>query len=238
MKRASGFTVLAIVIAVVGAVAAIVFVGNEPDVPETSAVRVPIDVEVRLTAPPGELDHELGRVADRIRHLTLQGATGLLVAKSAPATLQTNSGPASTCVVELDLREARRFGEDPAATGFEGVDAPGENGVVLSAAVAATIDVRTGGEITAAIGTRRQRFAVDDVVAPDGLAGYCGAVVPPGTVGAMAGDATGPRAPTGLVWIALDAATRRDAVAVDAVVSAIEAEVGAPGVEVSRYHGP
>ncbi len=238
MKRASGFTVLAVIVAVVGAATAIVLVREEPDVPQTSTVRVPIDVEVRITSAPGELDHELGRVADRIRHLTLPGAVGLLVARSAPATLQTNAGPATTCVVELDPREARRFGPDPAATGFEGVDAPQQNGMVLDAAVAAKLDVRAGGELTAAIGTRRQRFAVEDVIPPDGLAGYCGAVVSAGTVGAMAGDASGSRAPTGLVWLALDAETRADPLTVSGVIAAVEAEVGAPGVEVSRYHGP
>ena len=238
VKRASGSTILAVIVAVVGAVAAIVLFGNEPDVQDASDVRVPIDVEVRVTSAPGELDHDLGRVADRVRHLPLPGVNGLLVARSASATIQTNSGPASTCVVELDPADARRFGPDLDATGFDGVDPPGANGLVLNATVAATVDVRAGGAVTAAIGTRRQRFAVEDVIAPDGLAGYCGALVPAGTVGAMAGDATDSRAPTGLVWIALDLEARADTIAVDAVIAAIEAEVGAPGVEVSRYHGP
>ncbi len=191
---------------------------------------LPMRIEVRVTATEG-LDQRLGRVADRVRHLTLPNADGVLVARSAPALLQGQGGRADTCVLEVDPREGARFGADPEATGLADVDPPTGSDVVINEVTESRIGERSLLEVTIAIGDRRERFAAAQVVPAVGLARYCGAIVPPGTIATLGGD-SGAAEAVGLVWVSFAAEATDDDVA--EAIDVIVGEVGAADVEVSE----
>jgi len=229
MKRGNGklLAVIALVMVLGAAVGVWLVVRGDRAVESRP---LPIGVEVRVR-PAGDLDHELGRVADRVRHLTIRHADGVLVARTAPALVQAPRGRAQTCVLEVDPREGRRFGHDPSATGLLGVDAPSGAEVVLNRALDSRLGSRDD-EVTVAIADRRQRFGVVQVVPPAGLARYCGAIVPPGTIASMVAHSADSEA-VGLVWVSFaEDATGDD---IDAAVVAIRKEVGGANVEVSRF---
>jgi hypothetical protein len=229
VKRNPLPTFIAIAVVVALGVAVGVWLASRNDTSRDDVVTTPITIEVRVQSP-SDLDQTLGRVADRIRHLTLPGSDGVLAARAAPALIQAARGREHTCVLEVDPREARRFGDDPAATGMVGFDAPPEGKLILNQ----RLDGRLGDrdeQLTVAVADRRQRFAVDRVVPTVGLASYCGAIVPPGTIVAMSPPSADSTA-TGLVWISFAAkATDED---IERAVTTIRDEVGGPGVEVSR----
>lgn len=191
---------------------------------------LPMRIEVRVTETEG-LDQRLGRVADRVRHLTLPGADGVLVARTAPALVQGQSDHEETCVLEVDVREGARFGADPDATGLVDVQQPAGSDLVLNEATESRLGERNLREVTIAVGNRRQRFAAAQVVPAVGLARYCGAIVPPGTIASL-GQGSPAAEAVGLVWVSFEAdATPED---VARSIELIEGEVGADDVEVDE----
>ncbi len=171
-----------------------------------TAARQRIEVSI---SPESDLDHQLGELADRVRHLSLDGMGSQLVARRVNGvTLEaTRSGQPeqlTTCLLEVDPRDARRFGNDPTSTGFGDVrDAPGNGAIFLSAASAATRGASVGDSVELA--GNRQR--VDQVLPLADVVGTCAGIIGPGTVASIAASGGSSEAVTegrravGIVWI-------------------------------------
>lgn len=176
----------------------------------------PIDEVVEVRAPPDELDRRVAQLSDRLLHTTIRGVDGLLTARYAGVVLSNGkSGDAghaepSTCVIELSPAEARRFGRDPELSGFTDIrHEPAAGTTYLRDDLAEKLRVSAGDRVRlSAYGTRRT-LKVARVVASVGVAGYCGAIVPAGTVVGLAAAAppdvaTAAEPPVGAVFVSND----------------------------------
>jgi len=158
----------------------------------------PIDVVVSTYAAP---------IADSAAEILtlepLRNADGVLPATTLGVTLATPQGPSDgrevlpdARLVELDFREAARFGGDASATGISG-PAPGPDEVVLAEDAARELGVGAGDSVEAYAYGQFRLLRVARVLPAEGVAGYAGpfdagamnAFVAPGTVALLASSA-------------------------------------------------
>lgn len=180
--------------------------GEDPAQARARARLGPIDEVVTLAVPVAELDQRLARLADRLVHQPAPGTDGLLVARSVDARVAGRPD----CLLEVTAAEARRFGPHADATGFTGIrhgPRPGE--VFVHSALADRAGLAAGDRVELAVGAARRDVSVARVVDRIGVAGYCGVLVPPGTVVDLAEVAEtegedGFVQPRGLVFVSND----------------------------------
>lgn len=182
----------------------------------------PLDLRVQIN-PDDEVRREVLRLEDRIAHSGIDHADGFLPVVDAAAVLDNGkrgSGQRidpSNCLLETDFSLARRFGPDP----IDGLDAagatPADGEAVMNRDVADLLGIRQGDDLTVHLYGQSRTLSVRTIVPTIGLAGYCGAMVAPGTLEALwsarsgggegAGDAdagSAARGPTGELFVSLD----------------------------------
>ncbi len=189
------------------------FSGSIRDVARTSLG--PIDEVVRIR-PQSDFDARLSDLTDTILHASIPHVDGVLAAKQSGAVLaneargdQRVTDP-NGCVLEVDSAEARHFGPDPSITGFADVGAdPTDGTTTVNAELASQFHLHVGSYLDAYVLGVRHRMRVTSIIPKVGVAGYCGAIVAPGTVAALAARAeqsaaTESQRPSGLVFVSND----------------------------------
>ncbi len=91
-------------------------------------------------------------------------------------------------LLELDLDDARDFGNDPSSTGFAGVSSGPVGTAVINSILAEEIQVSAGDSVDLFFGLDPVRLVVHEVVDAKGLAGFAEVVVAPGSVEAAFAD--------------------------------------------------
>jgi len=188
-------------------------------------------IEISITSDT-DLDHELGELADRTRHLSFDGMGSQLVARRLDGVslrLEGGARPESltSCVLEVDPREAERFGESPPSVGFGDVrSAPASGSITLSDSAAALLDATVGAKVASSDVT----WHVENILPLSDVVGSCAGAVSPGTVHDLTTPAnqSADRRAVGVVWIEVrDGASSR--VLVDQLTSALRGSF--PSVE-------
>jgi putative ABC transport system permease protein len=172
----------------------------------------PIDETVTIRPPVSQLDQRLARLADRVAHASVPGTDGMLVARSASAVLAGATSPdglltdPDTCALEVSAAEARHFGPDAAIGGFTDVaHSPAAGTAYVNRDEAERLGIEQGDRLAVHAYGGVRRFRVARVLEQVGIAGYCGVVVPPGTIVAMAAHSTAAaQPPAGLVLVSND----------------------------------
>lgn len=162
------------------------FTGSIRDIARTSLG--PVDLSVDLPAQD-DIRTNLLRLEDRIAHLGIDDADGVLPAVTSAAVLENGREgderviDPSNCLMEIDFASARRFGPDAGLTGLTTAGStPTGDETVISQETADLLRVQVGERLTAHLYGASVELTVRDVVPTVGLAGFCGALVPPGTI--------------------------------------------------------
>ena len=196
----------------------------------------PIDITV--TAAGSDLDE----VAAAIERAAVDGIEDVLAATTGTATLAAPGGDAAVPqvrIVELDLAAARGFGSEPQITGVADTGALGMGQILVNERTARELDVRSGDRLRLHAYGSALDVTVADVVPEVGLAGYGGAIVPPGTMenlverGSVSGTPPRHRLLVSLEGGVLDTRHLSD----DAVVALRGAVAAFPGVQVAGEKG-
>ncbi len=204
----------------------------------------------------GPIDEQLevrdvGRLDDVLRAVTRprlpDAVDGVLPVVTGTATLasaeRASSGrnaprqvrPVAT-VAEMDVVDARAFGDDLGATGLGSLRAnPHRDAVVLNQDAASDLGVERGATVVVRAYGSARSMRVEAVLPQVGLAGFADALVAPGTLEAMRAaqpSATG-LAPAGVVLVSNRGGTFTGASHTASVVAKLRHRVGGmPGVEV------
>jgi putative ABC transport system permease protein len=126
--------------------------------PIDETVTVPLDQGAALQA----------RLAD----LPTAQVDGTLALVTAPAAVVTSRGTQPRAqLLEVDFARARRFGDDPSATGIEG-PTPTEGHAAITRDLADRLGLRRGSKLRAFAGGGAVEVTVDRVLPRTGVAGY------------------------------------------------------------------
>jgi len=240
ITRRTGETALVVLGAALGTavIMAAAVVGDSVDASIRDEARArfgPIDVEVSLSGRT-DLDHELGRLADDLRHRVIVGATGQLTARRLPVVISNGSKRPDRferdCALEVDMTDARRFGATAAVSGADQLPRRIEPGtVVMSSALARLLGTARGDDIQVWTDGQPTRRRVIAVVDDTGVAGHCGIVTAPGDVAVLADR---PERIDGLVWITAGGRLVDDQLTTTRVANSVERYLGTrPGLEVT-----
>ncbi|MCC6227272.1 MAG: ABC transporter permease [Microthrixaceae bacterium] len=173
----------------------------------------PIDEIVQVRAGPDDLDRRVAQLADRLAHTSLRHVDGLLTARMAGAVLSsgrtqdTGSPDPNTCVMEVSPAEVRHFGPDPELGGFARIrHEPAAGTTFMGRDVASRLGLSTGDTVQVAAYGSARSFRVTRLIEPVGVAGYCDALVPAGSIAELARSAPEGRAemaelPLGAVFV-------------------------------------
>lgn len=180
----------------------------------------PVDV-IASDTPTNDAKQLALRFEDRISHSGIDHVDGLLPMVEASAVFDNGRrGPGQrvdprNCLAEIDFPSARRFGPDP-ITGLERAGAtPTGNDAVIGQAVADQLALRRGDTLTVHLYGQSTDLRIRDVLPTVGLAGFCGALIAPGTLerlweagpgaaAAGAGSPTTARGPSSELLVSLD----------------------------------
>ncbi|HOT78770.1 MAG TPA: FtsX-like permease family protein [Microthrixaceae bacterium] len=175
----------------------------------------PIDVRAQIH-PDDDVRREVLQLEDRVAHSGIDHVDGFLPVVDAAAVLDNGRRGAgqridpTNCLLEMDFTQARRFGPDP-ISGIEAAgDTPAEGEAVMNRDVADVLGITAGDDLTVHLYGRSETLVVRTIVPTIGLAGYCGAIVAPGTIESMwtaGGGATTAgtaRGPTGELFVSLE----------------------------------
>lgn len=201
----------------------------------------PVDMIVRLQGL-GQLDGVEQALAGPI-----PGTDGTLrMVTSGAAVKAAGSDPRAepnVGVMEVDFAAARRFGNDPSATGLAKAGAtPSGEDAVLSSSLANALGVAAGDRVEMYAYGGRRAFHVRQVLPKLGLTGFNepGMFVAPGTIASMAGPVAtaatpgGPAPPAGLIFVSNEGGVFAGADRSPAVERELKRRLGAfPAVEVS-----
>ncbi len=196
----------------------------------------PVDVTLSPSDPS-----DAAAVLAAVRSASLAEVDGVLPATRVTVALEAGAGEdgralPSTSLVELDLEAAATFGGTPAITGLDVLptDAVRSGGIVVNDRTADRLGVDAGDTLRVHAYGRSTELVITAVAAEVGLAGFGGALVPPGTLQQLVEQATLDAAPPEtLVLVSLDGGVfdtrERSDTAVDGLRAAVE---GVPGVQV------
>ena len=148
----------------------------------------PIDITIS-----GSPETDLREVAAQLESADIRGIDGLLPATTSTATLEALRGERAVPqvrLVEYDFRAARDFGSDSTITGIADTAAPPSDAIILNEPTAAELEVEAGERLRLHAYGSHLDLVVSDVVPEVGLAGYGGAIAPPGTIAGLAGAET------------------------------------------------
>jgi len=175
----------------------------------------PIDLRASVH-PDADAKRVVLQMEDRVAHSGIDHVDGILPVVDAPAVLDNGRRGAgqeidpSACLLEVDFALGRRFGPDAAVTGLAGAGSTPQPGdAVISRDTADNLRIGAGDELTVHLYGHTEALRVRSVVPTVGLAGYCGAMVAPGTLeglwsSAEGADAGAGRGPTGELFVSLD----------------------------------
>ena len=172
----------------------------------------PVDIVVGIH-PNTDVRREVLQLEDLLSHSGLEHVDGLLPAVTSGAVLDNGQRGVrqkilpNNCVAEFDLAQARRFGGDPLIGGLQTAGStPAEGSALISKDTAQRLGVTAGDTFSIHLFGTTIRQRVRAVLPTVGLAGYCAALVAPGTIetarAQAAPGATGP--PTGELLVSLD----------------------------------
>ncbi len=164
------------------------------------------------------------------------GTDGMLTAVSAPAALRRGGDnpraePRAT-LIELDFEEARRFGDDPDATGLaDAGPTPIGSDVVIPEDLAHTLEADEGDTVELFAYGARRSLRVRQVIPKVGLAGLGNpsAFVSTGTIESLvplALQGAGTRPPSGLVMVSNEGGVFEGARLSDKVMEVLTANIG------------
>jgi putative ABC transport system permease protein len=115
------------------------------------------------------------RLRDALAEFTHPDADGLLTFTTASAAVVGGGDPPlihpRAQLVETDFADARRFGDDPEATGISG-STPRPGRAAISQDLADRIEVGPGDDVTVYAYDQQRTFTVDRVLPREGVAGY------------------------------------------------------------------
>lgn len=164
-----------------------------------------IEITIR---PAIDFDHQIGELADQVRHLSFEGMGSQLVARrldgvrlqpTDDGSALSAAGGVSACLLELDPVDARRFGDDPAALGFADIKvAPESRSMYLSVAVASQLGVAAGDTLLA--DGHLPPWQVQRVLPLGDVVGTCAGILPSGTVATWS-ESSASALPVGVIWI-------------------------------------
>ncbi|HUF84862.1 MAG TPA: ABC transporter permease, partial [Acidimicrobiia bacterium] len=206
-----------------------------------------LDASIRAQAPRqlGPIDEVVSAVGldngaelrDRLADFESKDVDGTLPITVVPAAAATvgedRRAEPQAQLLEVDFAAARRFGDDPDATGIEG-PTPAAGQAVIGEDVADELDMGAGAEIEVFAYGQSLRLTVDRVLAQKGVAGFWfgpetrspNVFVAPGTIAELAAAApAGNAAEPPVVGVAVSNVGGIEAGAVrsDAVVGELEA---------------
>jgi putative ABC transport system permease protein len=189
-------------------------------------------VDITLTPPGGS---DVTQITQAVEAAGVDGIDGLLPVTTSTGTFEAPEQATAVpqvAVVELDVTAARSFGAHPAITGLADSAGPAPGSVLVNHRTADELGVQAGDEVRLHAYDTSIDLTVVQVVPEVGLAGYGGAIVAPGTLHDLAGQASAVAAPpTTQVLVSVDGAVFDTRALSDGVVTQLEAAVaGLPGV--------
>lgn len=195
----------------------------------------PVDETIVVTdaSRTAELERTVAGISDD----RIDGVTAMTSVEGAIATADASADRAepNAQLIEIDFKEAADFGGDPSITGITG-PTPADDEVVVTDALADTLEVGTGDRVTAYVYDAELDLVVDRVIAQKGVAGFWpgdessspNAFVAPATIAgaAPAQFPEGAVPPAGTVMISNRGDVEEGAALTDEVTGLIEAELG------------
>jgi putative ABC transport system permease protein len=193
----------------------------------------PIDIAL-TTQEAGDID----RITSAVETAEVDGLDGLLAVTTSTATLEALGQDAAVPqvgIVEFDLAAAREFGSDPQITGVADIGQLRATEIAVNERTAAELDVAVGDTLRVHAYESHADLEVSEVLAEVGLAGYGGAIVPPGTIADLFGSTTAAAAaPQHHLLVSLDGGVFDTRTLSDTVVTDLRAAVaGLPGVAIA-----
>ncbi len=196
----------------------------------------PIDEMVGIR-PDSGVESELASVRAVVDDAELTAVDGLLDVVTSGGVAAAGEGDARrgeplTNVGEADFDDARRFGDDVAATGLADAGAtPGPGETVINRTLADELRVDEGDDITLYLYGNPLSLQITRVLPEVGLAGAVHMYVEPGTIEAAADQAAVPgEPPAGRVLVSNDGGVFEGEVHTEAVIDTLRAELEAAGM--------
>ena len=162
----------------------------------------PIDEVVRIR-PTTDISHTRLKLEDRLTHAGLPNVDGFLTATLANAVLDNGRQGAhqridtSGCVAEIDFASARHFGPDREISGMATAgSSPSGNDAVVSRETADALGLSVGNALEMHLYGSTTRLRVRSILPTVGVAGYCAAIIPPGSIEGLFVKATATRSST------------------------------------------
>lgn len=192
ISRRRGEALLVVVGSMFGTaiIAAALIVGDSFDGSIRDVARTelgPVDIVVSYQ-PGADARRAALSMEDRLVHSDIDHVDGMLPVTRASVVLDNGRRgdrqriDPSNCLLEVDVAQGRRFGPEP-IDGLDAVDeTPGRGEAVMGADAARQLGVVVGDRLMVHVYGQIETLTVRQVVPTVGLAGYCGALVSPGTL--------------------------------------------------------
>ncbi len=161
------------------------FDGSIRDVARTQLGPIDLTAQVR---PDSDASGAARQLESQVAHGRVDHVDGVLPMVVASAVF--DNGERGTgqrvdpfeCLAEMDFAQARRFGPDDIGGLADAGPTPVSGEAVMGRAVADQMRLRQGDRLTVHLYGQTLRLDVRTIVPTVGLAGYCGALVAPGTL--------------------------------------------------------
>ncbi|MDQ3939855.1 MAG: ABC transporter permease [Actinomycetota bacterium] len=130
-------------------------------------------VDEIVTAPDPSTAEKLARAVAQRDDARVDGVMTIMVVQSAIVSHASGDKRAEpgAQMIEMNLEEARSFGDDPVATGISG-PTPSAGEIVITQDLAESTEAGPGDRVTAFVYRRELRFTVNRVLPTLGLAGF------------------------------------------------------------------